>query len=127
MDVFTFLNSINTNKENLYKKDPNVDKIYVPYVINNSMSYFLDTALYANFMNLNAHISKKMQYEYYLHTVRKGKRYSKWYKDNSDDTIEIIKQYYDCSQKKAREYSRILSKEQVDSLRKQLNTGGNVK
>jgi hypothetical protein len=128
MEVFDFLNSINNTKKNLYKEDSSADKVYVPFLINKALSYFLDTALHANFMNCNSHISKQMQYEYYLHTVRKGKRYSKWYKeDPNDDTINIIKKYYDCSDKKAKEYSRILTKDQINYLRGQINTGQNIK
>lgn len=128
MDVFDFVNSINNTKKNLFQEDPNVDKIYVPFIVNNSLSYFLDTVLHANFMNRMSHISKRMQYEYYLHSVRKGKRYSKWHKfDSKKDDLEFIKQLYDCSDKKSREYLNILTKEQLNQLRQQFNTGGNIK
>ena len=124
MDVFDFVNSINNTKKNLYKEEPNSDKYYVPYVVNKAFSYFLDTVLRANFMNMRPSLPKKMQYEYYLHSVTKGKRYSKWHKnDKNEDAIEVIKKYYECSDKKAREYITILSDQQIEELRSQLNIG----
>jgi hypothetical protein len=128
MDVFDFVNSINNTKKNLYTEDQNVDKIYVPFIVNKALSYFLDTVLHANFMNGMPHISKKMQYEYYLHSIRKGKRYSKWHKFDSDlEELEFIKQLYECSDKKAKDYLNILTKEQLAQLRHQFNIGGNMK
>lgn len=127
MELFDFLNSINNNKKNLYQQDSNADKVYVPYVINKSLSYFLDTVLYANFMNTMGHLPKRMQYEYYLYSVRKGKRYSKWHKEEPNDAIDIIKQYYECSDKKAREYATVLTEDQINELRSQLNTIKNIK
>jgi hypothetical protein len=127
MDVFDFLKSINNTKQHLYEKDPDVDKIYVPYVINKAFSYFLDTALHSNFINSMPHLSKRMQYDYYFYTVKKANRFKKWPKLENVEDVEVIKTFYDCSEKKAREYLQILSKDQIESLRQQLNTGGNIK
>ena len=71
-----WLNSINQNKKNLYKEDP--DAKYPAYIINRCMSGHLDTVLFANEMNLNAHLDGDMQYSFYLNSVRKRKRFSPW-------------------------------------------------
>jgi hypothetical protein len=80
-------------------------------------------------MNFYNNISKKMQYDYYLLNIRKKKRFSKWHKEKTTDSddISIIKQYYGYSDKKAVEASKILTKEQINHLKKALNTGGNIK
>jgi hypothetical protein len=129
MEIFDFLNSINDNKKNLMNVDPGCERIYVPYIINKSLSYFPDTLFEANMMNFYNNISKKMQYDYYLLNIRKKKRFSKWHKEKTTDSddISIIKQYYGYSDKKAVEASKILTKEQINHLKKALNTGGNIK
>jgi hypothetical protein len=129
MEIFDFLNSINDNKKNLMNVDPGCERIYVPYIINKSLSYFPDTLFEANMMNFYNNISKKMQYDYYLLNIRKKKRFSKWHKEKTTDSddISIIKQYYGYSDKKAVEASKILTKEQINHLKNELNTGGNIK
>jgi hypothetical protein len=129
MEIFDFLNSINDNKKNLMNVDPGCERVYVPYIINKSLSYFPDTLFEANMMNFYNNISKKMQYDYYLLNIRKKKRFSKWHKEKTTDSddISIIKQYYGYSDKKAVEASKILTKEQINHLKKALNTGGNIK
>lgn len=129
MEIFDFLNSINDNKKNLMSVDPGCERIYVPYIINKSLSYFPDTLFEANMMNFYNNISKKMQYDYYLLNIRKKKRFSKWHKEKTTDSddISIIKQYYGYSDKKAVEASKILTKEQINHLKNALNTGGNIK
>ena len=129
MEIFDFLNSINDNKKNLMNVDPGCERVYVPYIINKSLSYFPDTLFEANMMNFYNNISKKMQYDYYLLNIRKKKRFSKWHKEKTTDSddISIIKQYYGYSDKKAVEASKILTKEQINHLKKALNTGGNNK
>jgi hypothetical protein len=42
--LFDFLNSINDNKKNLMEDGTNIElleKIYVPFIINKSLSYFV--------------------------------------------------------------------------------------
>ena len=129
MEIFDFLNSINDNKKNIMNVDPGCERVYVPYIINKSLSYFPDTLFEANMMNFYNNISKKMQYDYYLLNIRKKKRFSKWHKEKTTDSddISIIKQYYGYSDKKAVEASKILTKEQINHLKNALNTGGNIK
>jgi len=129
MEVFDFLNSINDNKRNLMNIDPGCERIYIPFIINKSLSYFSDTLFHANMMNFYGHIGKKLQYDYYLLSIVKKKRFGKWHKEKTTDSddISIIKQYYGYSDKKAVESSKILTKDQIQTLKQLLNTGGNIK
>ena len=78
-------------------------------------------------MNRYPELSKRMQYEYFLHTLKKNRRFSKWHKDDTQEkNIQTIKDYYGYSDKKAREVLTILSDLQIKQLREQLNTGGNI-
>ena len=62
-----WLNSINLNKKNLFEDDPTAK--YPAYIINRCMSGHLDTVLFANEMNLNAHLDSDLQYSFFLNSV----------------------------------------------------------
>lgn len=116
-----FLNSINSSKENLISKDTRLEKDYVPFVINKCFSYFPDTIFYANRMNQMAFLDKKMQYDYYLHSISKRKRFSKWIKPEENTDIEIIKQIFGYSEFRAREVVDLLP---MEKLRELVQKGG---
>lgn len=115
------LNSINQTKENLIKKEPTLEKEYVPFVINRCFSYFPDTIFYANKVNQMAYLDKKMQYDYYLYTITKRKRFSKWIKSEENKDLEIVKEVYGYSDSKAKEVMDMLP---MDKLRDLVQKGG---
>lgn len=117
MQLKDFLNSINDTKENLIDADSNCERLYLPYIVNRCMSYFSDTILYANEMNRYHHLDNKMQYDYYMNSIRKRKRFSKWIKAEQSDDIELIKSHFNYSEKKAREVYDILGEEGVAELK----------
>lgn len=119
-----FLNSINYNKNDLFKQDPLNEKDYVPYIINKGMSYFQDTVILANEMNKHPDIPKACQYRFLKQTVRARKRFSKWHKKIDDDSIDAIKQYYNYSTQKAEQVIKILTPQQIDIIKQQLEVGG---
>lgn len=116
-----FLNSINQTKENLINKDYKVEKDYVPFVINKCLSYFPDTVFYTNRMNQSPGIDKKLQYDYYLHSISKRKRFSKWIKPEKNEDVEIIKQVYGYSDTRAREVVDLIP---IDKIRHLVQKGG---
>ena len=55
MSPFEFVNSINNTKQDLIRGSENPDlaeTFYKPYVINKAFSYFKDTIMYANEINM---------------------------------------------------------------------------
>ena len=115
------LNSINQTKENLLSKDPRMEKDYVPFVINKCFSYFPDTIFYANRMNQAAFLDKKLQYDYYIHSISKRKRFSKWIKPEENKDLEVVKEVYGYSDARAREVIDMLP---MDKLRELVQKGG---
>ena len=71
-----WLNSINFTKQNLIEEDPNLIKDYSPYIINRCLSGHLDCIMFVNEMNRYHNLDKDMQYNFYLNTLRKRKRFS---------------------------------------------------
>lgn len=119
-----WLNSINFSKEDLAVDDPDTIKDYTPYIVNRCLSGHLDTVLYSNEMNLHNHLDKDMQYQFYLNSLRKRKRFSPWLRKDKVENLNIIKRYYGYSNEKALQALRLLTNEQLDYIKKRLETGG---
>jgi hypothetical protein len=104
------------------------EKNYNPFVVNKVLSGYIDTVYLSNMMNLSSHLDKKMQYDFFFHSIRKYKRkYSKWLKSKEVENINIIKEYYNISLNKAKEVLLILSEEQITELKSRLDKGGKSK
>ena len=120
-----YLNAINHTKEKLLDSDDEQwEKKYPPFIINKGLSYFPDTVMYANEMNRLHHASKHMQFSFLLNTIRNKKRFSKWLTKSKIKDIDVIKQYYGYSNKKASEALNILTKSQIDYIKERLYKGG---
>ena len=128
MSPFDFVKAINENKQDLIRGSENPDlakTFYKPYVINKAFSYFKDTVMYANELNMYPNTPHKLQNDYYLNSIRKGKRYSKWHKKEEDDKIEAIMEYYNVNYAKAREIGNVLTDEHLTLIKIKLIKGGN--
>lgn len=123
-DLKDYLNSINTTKQNLIDSDAEAESKYLPYIVNRCYSGFIDTILLANEMNLNSHLDKKLQYDFYINIIRPKKRFSPWLKKEKLDSLECIKEYYGYSDEKAKVALKILTDEQIEFIRTKLNRGG---
>lgn len=123
MTPFDYLNAINMSKKDIMVDDI-AEKKYVPYVVNRSLSYFPDTILFANEMNLNAHLDNKLQFQFYINTIRKRKRFSKWAKPIKESDLEVVKEYYGYSNEKAKQALTLLSEEQLNLLKQKVYKGG---
>ena len=124
MDLKDWLNSINYTKKNLIDEDPSIEKDYPPYIINRCMSGHLDAIMFANEMNMYNFLPKKMQYDFFINSVKPRKRFSPWARKDSIDYLELVKEYYGYNDDKALQALRILTKNQLDSIQKSLSKGG---
>lgn len=105
------------------ENDDLAEKGYVPYITNKTLSYFTDTLLYANEMNRYHFLDNKLQYEFYLNSIRKKKRFAKWAKADNNDELNMISEYYKISLPKAKDALKILSPEQKQDIRNKLEQG----
>ena len=112
-----YLNAVNHTKVPLLDTDDeSIEKGYVPFVMNRCLSYFPDTIFYVNEMNIRPDTSKKMQFDFYLHSLRKRKRFSKWLKRENPDDLQAVMDYFEYSEAKAREALNVLPKETVSEI-----------
>ena len=124
MNPFDFVKQIESGKVNLIDETPELEKKYKQFIINRALSFNHDTALFANEMNFHNHLDSKLQFDFFLNTIRPKKRYSKWIKRESNDVLELIKTYYKCSYAKAREYATLLNDSQLNIIKQRIDTGG---
>jgi hypothetical protein len=78
----------------------------------------------ANEMNINHHLDNRLQFDFFINIVRKRKRFSKWFKPESISDVEVVKTYYGYSNEKARQVLTLLTKKQIEELKKKVYKGG---
>jgi len=120
---FDFIKSINNTKKDLMKDDPDMEKHYTPYIVNKGMGYFADTVLFANEMNMYPDIPAKAQYYYYMNSIRKGSRFSKWFKHEKNADQEMIQKLYSVRPEIAKMYMKNITETDMQKLRELTNTG----
>ena len=118
-----YLNSINLKQGDL-SNDERAMKKYPAFVVNKCLSAFIDTVMHANEMNASSHLDNDLQYQYFIHSVRKSKRFSPWDKKSKDSDLASVKQYYGYNTEKAQQAMKILTREQLEVIKSKLNTGG---
>ena len=124
VELKDWLNSINQTKKNLLDEDPTLEKEYPPYIVNRCFSGHLDCIMFANEMNIHNNIPKKMQYDFYLNSLRKKKRFSPWLRQDKIKDLDYVKRHYGYSNEKAKQALRILTKEQLTFIKSKFDTGG---
>ena len=123
-ELSEILASVNNTKEHLYADDPDRVKSYPPYIINRCLSGHVDSILFANAMNLNQHLDKRLQYDFLLNTLRKRKRFTPWLKKEQINDLDLVKKHYDYSNEKAKIALSLLTKTQIEYIRNKHEKGG---
>ena len=123
MNPFEYINAINNTKKDIMVDDIAESK-YTPFMVNRSLSYFPDTVLYANEMNINHHLDHRLQFDFFINIVKKKKRFSKWSKPEEISDLNVVKEYYGYSNEKAKSVLSLFTDEHLTELRKRMNKGG---
>ena len=126
MNPFEYLGSINNTKKDIMVDDI-TEKEYNAFIINRGLSFFPDTILYANEMNINHHIDSKLQYHFLINIIKKKKRFTKWVKPQEVANLEVIKEYYGYSNEKAKSVLSLLNNEHIEELKRRIYKGGKRK
>lgn len=123
---FDFINSITFSKQDLMLTTAD-EKEYNSFIVNRGLSLFPDTVLFANEMNKNTGLDKRLQYDFLRTSIRKQKRWSKWPKKANIKDLDIIKTWYGYSDQKAMAALKVLTNEQINIIKENLNQGGKAK
>lgn len=119
---FDFVNDITYGKRDIYRED--TERAYIPFIINRALSYFPDTVMYANDINLIHFLDKYVQYKYFLHAIPRRRRFAKWGKKINDEDVVSVSKVYQLSSSKAAEILPLLSEDQLRTIRDISNSLG---
>ena len=86
---------------------------------------FYDTVMHSNEMNGLHFLPKRMQFHYFINSIRKKRRFGgKWLSQTKLKDLALVKEYYGYSNSKAKEALNILSKNQIENIKIKLIKGG---
>ena len=120
-----YLNAINYDKKPLLNSDDPVwEKKYMPFIINRCLSMHMDTIFAANEMNGRPFLSKKLQFDFLINIIRKRKRYGEKRISTKLTNMEYVKEFFGYSNTKAKDALNILTKEQIEQIKRTLYKGG---
>ena len=124
---FDFIKSVShSNKDLILDSDypQQTEKQYNAFIINRGFSYFEDTILHANELNMRHHLFEDAQYRYYLGMLRPRNRFSKWHKAEKNKDLDVIQQTYLVNRTVAKMYLKTLTKENLKTIHTKLEKGG---
>lgn len=124
---FDYVNTINTTKKNMMRDSENdelAERGYNPWIVNNALSYFPDTILHSNLMNINHHIPSRPQYEFFLSSLRPKKRFAKWVKEEVNDDLELVMKHFEFNRSNARDVMSLLTVDDINEIRALYEEGG---
>ena len=76
-------------------------------------------------MNLKHGVDHRLQYLFFLNTLRSRNRFSKWDKPYKSIKLETIREYYGISNREAKDYLQLLTEGEYRELKKRMEKGGN--
>ena len=100
------------------------EKAYQPFLINRALSYHQDSVFLTNEMNVRHGVDNRIQYQFFLNTLRKRQRFSQWQKPYISKKLDTVKEYYQISTREAKDYVELLSDKQLRELKNRMKTGG---
>lgn len=119
-----FFGAISGSKDLEQFTQGEIDKDYKPYVVNRMVAGYRDLVMFADELNVRPNIAKEDQLFLYNELIPKKKRRALWTNTKLSEDIKIVMEYYNISQEKADPYMKILSTEQIATLKERLNKGG---
>ena len=105
-------------------EDEEWEKKYPPFIVNKCLAPFQDTILLVNEINQYPNIDKKLQFDFFINSLRPRKRFTPWVKANKLDDIEYVKEFYGYNNEKAKVALTILNDDQIATIKQKLNKGG---
>jgi hypothetical protein len=126
--TFKFVEAVSKSKKDLIKDaeiPEDMEKKYNPYITNKAFSFYIDTILHANEMNTKHWVFKDAQFRYYLGGLRPRFRKTEWFKAKKDSDLDNIQQVFQCNRTVAKQYLKVLSKENLQVINNKVSKGGN--
>ena len=120
---FDFVKSVSYDKKDIMVDDIE-EKAYQPFLINKALSYHQDSVFLVNEMNVRHGTDNRLQYLFFINTLRKRQRFSKWHKPYLSKKLDTVKNAFGVSTQRAKEYLELLNDKQYRELKKRMKLGG---
>ena len=120
---FDFVKSVSYDKKDIMVDDIE-EKAYQPFLINKALSYHQDSVFLVNEMNIRHGTDNRLQYLFFINTLRKRKRFSKWHKPYESKKLDTVKNAFGVSTIRAKEYLELLNDKQYRELKNRMKLGG---
>jgi len=112
-DYKKYMDALNYTKEEVFDENDT----YASFLVNRNFSYFPDTMLFAYEIAAYAsYISDSMNYIYWINSIPKRKRYSKFGKTGVDKSVLAVSWMYNISKKKAEEYIQYMDESSINTI-----------
>ena len=119
MSAFDYVTAINFTKKDLFEKDGDGGVGYDPFITNKSLSYFVDTVLFANEVNMRYQIPKGSQFDFLRFGVSKRKRFSKWHKqEKNSELVNAIAKIENINHENVKKMLQVLNEADIKELKK---------
>ncbi len=115
---FDWIKSINEKKYNYDLSG------YNPFLTNRCFAMHMDTVMLSEEMNQAHRLGPELQYDFYYHAVRKGKRFGFPPKPEEPRYVELIQEHYGYSREKALQALQLLTQDQILDIIKTKDKGG---
>jgi len=127
--VFQYVNAVSYSKVDMMRNTDNDDlaqRGYNAFITNRLLSYHQDSILQANEMNEVPHLDNLLQFDYFINSLRKRKRFKEQDESKSDfnNDLNLVMEYFGYSRAKAEVALSILSSEDISEIYKITNKGG---
>jgi len=116
---FSYIKNLNMKREYDYELSG-----YVPFLTNRSFAMHVDTLMLSEEMNQYHQLSPQLQYDFYFHGVRQGKRFAKFPKPVDPPNLDVVMEYFNYSKDKAIAALKLLTKDDLKNITKSLDRGG---
>jgi len=124
--MFDFLGDITKTKQNILRQDSDAERDYSPWIINKALSMNIETVLYAQEMNSNYGLTKQMQYDFYVSSIRPGYRKMTWAKDVNNEDVKMLQAHYQINREKATDLLSVLTAAQLEEIKMKTDKGGKI-
>ena len=123
VSIFDILKDLSYTKKFEFE---DIEKEYNVYMINRFLSMHPETIFYAYYLN-NYGIDKRSHFLFLKYGLDKKKRFFEYVKTVTQEEINIICEYYDCSKNEAHDYFELLDEDDINNMKNSLYKGGKEK
>ena len=121
---YQFFKDITYGKTNIMLAQ-DIENEYKPYNMNKNLSYSTEWIFTVNDMNGLPHLPNRLQYDYFINSIRRrSRKLESWIKPEKSDDLEVVKEYYNYSNQKAKDSMLLLSDTEIEYIKSKTYKGG---